>query len=118
MKILALVLLASLAHAADKKEAVLVRPTIESIQDADPVLDAKLAIKQKDFRLAAIYGYSLTVPGLKNTGLAYEHPEKVWIIEGTSDNKQTELNHLAAKYAETYNGIILKYVKKLKKGGS
>lgn len=50
----------------------------------------------------------------KASELAYEHPEKVWIIKGTSDYKDTKLNRLAGAYAVKYNTLILEYLERHK----
>jgi len=84
---------------------------------ADPENDAKDAIAKSDFRLRAVYGYTLTVPGIKGDHTKYKEIYGINPIEGTSDFLQNEehgkLNALATKYAEKYNRIILKH-KKLK----
>jgi hypothetical protein len=86
------------------------------IASANPNLDARQAIKRKDFRLRAIYGYSLIVPGIEQTN--YDEYQKKFgfnPIEGTSDSlvsaEHARLNQLAYKYAQKYNEVILNYYK-------
>ena len=87
------------------------------IESANPDLDARQAIKRKDFRLRAIYGYSLIVPGVEQTN--YDEYQKKYgfnPIEGTSDSlvnaEHARLNQLAYRYAEKYNEVILNYNKR------
>ncbi|MDO9289515.1 MAG: hypothetical protein Q7T83_12090 [Thermodesulfovibrionales bacterium] len=83
---------------------------------ANPEKDAKEAIAKGDLRLRAVYGYTLTVLGIKGDYTKYREIYGINPIEGTSDFLQNEehgkLNALATKYAEKYNRVILK--KKLK----
>lgn len=87
------------------------------IESANPDLDARQAIKRKDFRLRAIYGYSLIVPGVEQTNYV-EYQKKYGFnpIEGTSDSlvnaEHARLNQLAYTYAEKYNEVILNYNKR------
>ena len=82
---------------------------------ANPEKDAKQAIAKGDFRLLAVYGYTLIVPGIKGDYTKYKKTYGIHPIEGTSDfiqNKEHgKLNALASKYAEKYNRIILKQIK-------
>jgi hypothetical protein len=80
-----------------------VRPTLESIEKADPIADVKKAIEKKDFRFAAVRGYSLVVPGIETASIT---DDKVWVIEGTSDTGDSRLNRVAHEYAHRYNGEL------------
>lgn len=82
---------------------------------ANPEKDATKAIAKGDLRLRAVYGYTLSVPGIKGDYTKYKETYGINPIEGTSDSLQNEehgnLNALATKYAEKYNRIILKQKK-------
>jgi len=87
------------------------------LESANPELDAKKAIDRKDFRLRAIYGYVLSVPGVDQRD--YDEYKRTFgfnPIEGTSDSLISEeharLNQLASEYAFRYNKVILNYKKK------
>jgi len=82
---------------------------------ANPEQDAKQAIAKSDFRLMAVYGYTLIIPGTKGDFKKYEKFYGIRPILGTSDAIQNEehgtLNALASEYALKYNRIILKQKK-------
>ena len=87
------------------------------LESANPELDAKNAIDRSDFRLRAIYGYVLIVPGVGQGD--YDEYKKIFgfnPIEGTSDSlvsaEHARLNQLASEYAFRYNKVILNYKKK------
>jgi hypothetical protein len=87
------------------------------LESANPELDAKNAIDRKDFRLRAIYGYVLIVPGLDQRD--YDEYKKTFgfnPIEGTSDSlissDHARFNQLASEYAFRYNKVILNHKKK------
>ena len=87
------------------------------LESANPELDAKNAIDRKDFRLRAIYGYVLSVPGVDQRD--YDEYKRTFgfnPIEGTSDSlisgEHARLNQLASEYASRYNKVILNYKKK------
>jgi hypothetical protein len=87
------------------------------LESANPELDAKKAIDRKDFRLRAIYGYVLSVPGVGQRD--YDEYKRTFgfnPIEGTSDSlisgEHARLNQLASEYAFRYNKVILNYKKK------
>ena len=87
------------------------------LESANPKVDAKKAITQKDFRLRAIYGYVLMIPGVNQENwIKYENKYGVNPIEGTSDNlindEHARLQKLASEYALEYNKIILNYKKR------
>lgn len=76
--------------------------------------DARKAIEQKDYRLRALYGYTLVIPGVAQED--YERIKKLYgikPIEGTSDSikspEQARLNKLAYEYALKYNNFILQH---------
>ena len=82
------------------------------LDSANPVLDAKKAIKKGDYRLRAIFGYAVKVPGIDQG--KYEDYKKIYgfnPIEGTSDalvsSEHVRLQHLASEYALKYNKVIL-----------
>lgn len=86
------------------------------LESADPIADAHKAILKKDFRLHAVYGYSLIVPGTENSKLE-ELQERYGLnpIDGTTDKllneKHGRLNRLAFEYSRVYNREILKFHK-------
>ncbi len=87
------------------------------LESANPELDAITAIDRKDFRLRAIYGYVLTVPGVDQRD--YDEYKKTFgfnPIEGTGDSlissEHARLNQLASEYAFRYNKVILNYKRK------
>jgi len=89
------------------------------LESANPELDAKRAIDRKDFRLRAVYGYVLSVPGVDQRN--YDEYKKTFgfnPIEGTSDSlispEHARLNQLASEYAFRYNKVILNYKNKEK----
>ena len=86
------------------------------LESADAIANARQAISKKDFRLRAIYGYRLIVPGADESKFD-EYREKFGFnpIDGTSDTLLNEehgrLNRLAFEYAQAYNKEILKFHK-------
>jgi len=87
------------------------------IESANPNLDARQAIERKDFRLRAIYGYTLIIPGVDQKNYdEYKIKFGFKPIEGTSDHfvsaEHARLNQLAYKYAQKYNEVILNYYKR------
>ena len=88
---------------------------LQWLYKVNPEKDANQAIAKGDFRLMAVYGYTLIVPGIKGDYRKYEKTYGIHPIEGTSDfiknNEHGKLNALAKKYAEKYNLTILKQKK-------
>jgi hypothetical protein len=87
------------------------------LESANPEIDAKKAIAGKDFRLKAIYGYVLMIPGVNQEDwIEYEKTYGLNPIEGTSDSlineEHARLQKLASEYASKYNKVILDYEKK------
>jgi hypothetical protein len=72
--------------------------------------DAQRAMKNGDYRLLAVYGFTTEVPGTDLS--AYEAKDRygVRVIEGTSDDMRWPgekwLNDNARAYAEKYNRTI------------
>lgn len=86
------------------------------LESANPENDAKKAIKEKDFRLMAVYGYALEIPGVDpKYGIEYKKIYGINPIEGTSDflisKEHMRLSKLAHEYAAKYNKAVLKYKK-------
>src|SRR5689334_25341304 len=78
------------------------------VEGADPVKDAARALKEKDFKLLAVYGYTWTIPGVAETDRCdYRERYGMKLIEGTSDAlvnpEHGRLVELTIKYATTYN---------------
>ena len=74
---------------------------------ADPIQDARMAFNDGDYRLRAIYGYALIVPGITESKVSdYENLYGLNPIVGTSDSLFNEengkLNKLAFEYARKY----------------
>lgn len=97
---------------AEEKE---VEALLSWLDDADPVLDARMALDKGDNRLRAVHGFSLILPGVpseKYSDVKEKYGFKV--IEGTSDYILSEehgrLNALAIEYSEKYNQEILNSV--------
>jgi len=87
------------------------------IELANPEDDAKSSIVRKDFRLRAIYGYSVEIPGVAQED--YDKVKKKFginPIKGTSDSivssEHARLNQLASEYALKYNMVILNHKNK------
>ena len=82
---------------------------IQKLRNADPAKDLDRAIKKKDYRFKAIYGYALEVPGISNFEKKYSQ-YGLNPLEGTSDhfdNKEIlEFNIEAKKYAAKYNQLL------------
>ena len=84
------------------------------IESASPENDAKKAIERNDFRLKAVYGYSIEIPGVSPEDQAKaRYFYGIDVISGTSDSlvdkEHARLNKLAIEYAEKYNHYILRY---------
>ena len=87
------------------------------IETASPESDAQKAIAQKDFRLRAVYGFTVIIPGVDQKD--YDGVKQTYgikPIEGTSDynidSEHATLNRLASEYASKYNSVILKHNEK------
>lgn len=103
--------MSSFAIAEDKSNKAVEK--LKWLESANPEVDAKKAIIEKDFRLRAIYGYVLMIPGVNQKNwIKYENKYGLNPIEGTSDNlindEHARLQKLASKYAFKYNKIIFK----------
>jgi hypothetical protein len=83
---------------------------LEWVREAKAIPDAITSIKSKDYRLYAIYQYTLVFPGIdeKNHDLPYKYGYR--IIEGTSDVIDNPLQIKAITYAKKYNETILKHI--------
>ncbi len=87
------------------------------LDNANPVQDAEKAILEGDFRLRAIYGYSLIVPGIEQDEYD-EYEKKLGFnpIAGTSDSlansEHARLQQAASVYCLKYNNVLLKAVSK------
>ena len=85
-------------------------------QKSNPIKDADELITSRTPKLVGVYGYSLTIPGLKNKEeVCYSKILPIEGIKGTSDfiqcPNQAELNQVATVYAEQFNRRVLKYLK-------
>ena len=84
-----------------------------SLRVEDAEIDANTAVGAKDFRLLALYGYSLDVPGL----YFYDHYAaldrgELRVIECTSDRivspRHLRLDDTAYEYAKRYNTVVFR----------
>ena len=99
------------ARAEEKKSAPKINYRIETqnLRNADPVSDLNHAIKNKDYRFKAVYGFALEVPGISDFDKKY--PQYGFNpMEGTSDHFDSkdavEFDIEAKKYAEKYNRLL------------
>ena len=82
------------------------------IELADPVVDAKIAIAEKNLKFMAVHGIAIDIPGLgkNDSSVAYSNNNYA-AIEGTGDDlcseKHAQLDNLATSYAKTYNQTIV-----------
>jgi len=92
---------------------------LKKLKIDNAVPDAKKAIAINDFRLLAVRGYTIEVPGIKESVSKIEKKFGIKIIEGTSDAfegpEHKYLNEIARKYAEQYNQTIINYLNAHKK---
>jgi hypothetical protein len=85
---------------------------LQWVKNADPISDAKKAIKNRNFALLGIAGYTWSIPGVdERKKLEYRDTYGLRILEGTSDvvfgDEHARLIDLAAEYAKKYNLYIL-----------
>lgn len=84
---------------------------LEWVRSADGERDARRAVKEGDFHLKAIKGFTVTKPGVPD-GCQVPKDWPVRVISGTSDmhvsSAHTELIERARKYVERFNRAILK----------
>lgn len=104
------------AETADGPEEVEEVPAeLKRLEQANPEVDFRDAIKRRDFRFLGVAGFTLTVPGVpmsdENMPLLETHGVRV--IPGTSDNPASlTLQISAARYAERYNKLLLDHLRK------
>jgi hypothetical protein len=88
---------------------------LRELKVENAVADAQRAIAAKDFRLLAVMGFSIEVPGAGDDVPSLEKEYGTKVIPGTSDAIQGEehkrLNDNARAYAKKYNEFILSSVK-------
>ena len=82
------------------------------LYSANPVVDAEKALKNGNYKLKAVHGFVLSIPGTKYKKFnELKNKYGVEVIEGTSDDIQNKehgkLNNLANNYAKQYNAVIL-----------
>jgi len=82
------------------------------VDSADPIADAKAALKRGDHSLRSVYGFTTTIPG--TDPIQFEHLKLQYgavPIEGTSDDLEGEEHHRlvqkSIRYAESYNRYVL-----------
>jgi len=84
------------------------------VKTADARRDVNAAMAHGEFRFYAINGIAPgIVPGVEQYGADKEMVKKYGYrtIAGTSDYSNGDLNQLAYQYAETYNRILLRYLR-------
>ena len=114
MRLIAISLLLFASYAtADQAE--LCAGEIESLSwldHADPVADAKSAIKSGNLKFRAIHGLALIIPGIEGAELKAAYKSRNYVaIEGTSDGvcsgEHERLNGVAWEYARLYNQTLI-----------
>jgi outer membrane lipoprotein LolB len=109
---LSLIILVACAR-TDKKAAVQKTDyrDLRTLKIENAVIDAQRAAKSKDFRLLAIRGYTLEVPGTSEDLQSIKSTYGIREIEGTSDAiegpEHGRLIDNARRYAEKYNRTII-----------
>jgi len=82
------------------------------LYEANPLEDFKESVNRDDYRFVGIYGYSITVPGVKLKCIDVDKDVK--LIEGTSDSyssyEEEKFNAVAKVYADYYNFQLMKYL--------
>jgi hypothetical protein len=91
----------------------------DSLSLLDAATELKAAITKNDWRFVGVTGYVVVAPGVDfNDPLYPKNPRDMRIIEGTSDSQVGEagkrFNMVAAAYAERYNRLLLKRLRKLR----
>jgi hypothetical protein len=85
------------------------------VLNADPVKDARDAIRRDDFRFLAVKGFTISVPGIESHEQQLVKHYKYRVIEGTSDAvidlEEREIQNKVIEYAAQYNRAILHHVK-------
>jgi hypothetical protein len=80
-------------------------------QFATPEKDVTLSIAKGDLSLRAVYGYSVSVPGLREDYFSLQKKYNIKVIPHTSDitdyNDPNSYNTLARHYAFQYNRFML-----------
>jgi hypothetical protein len=81
------------------------------LDDADAAADARRAADAKDYRLLAVRGFTIEVPGAGDDVPKIEKENGIKVIPGTSDMFENEehrrLNEKAREYAKKYNETLL-----------
>jgi hypothetical protein len=87
---------------------------LKNIKVENAITDAQKAMAVRDFRLLAVRGYTIEVPGVDKPLSSIKADFGIRIIEGTSDYmprpEDQSLNIKAREYAYRYNRTILDYV--------
>ena len=82
------------------------------LYEANPLEDFKESVNRDDYRFVGVYGYSLTVPGVKLKCIEIDKDVKP--IEATSDSdssyEEEKFNAVAKVYAAYYNFQLIKYL--------
>ncbi len=81
------------------------------IEEADPIHDAKKAVKDGDERYAVIYSYTYMAPGVGGQESDIIASKNFFAIDGTSDDLCSDLhkkrNDMAFEYAKKHNEYLL-----------
>lgn len=88
---------------------------LRQIEKTDPEVDAMNAVRQGDWRLLSVLGFSESIPvakeaDLHDSAIIAKHGRRA--IKGTTDypkgDEHARLQPIARKYAERYNAVILR----------
>ena len=89
----------------------------DSLLQLDPARELERAIAGGDWRFVGVAGYVVIAPGVAFSDSLYPKDLKeIRVIEGTSDfvigEAGERLNRVAAQYAEQYNRLLLKRLRR------
>ena len=87
---------------------------LDKYLDADPIADARKAIKEGDMQFLAVRGYTILVPGISDFREEYAAKYTYRIIEGTSDTFSSPNEEMVQvqvwDYAKKYNQTLLSHI--------
>lgn len=87
---------------------------LRKLASSDPGKDFAAARANRDFRLLAMMGYAMTVPGVPDYKQKYSELVGVKLIRGTTDaitsSEQRRLQDAVQNYAEKYNKLVVNYL--------
>src|SRR5438477_9294779 len=93
----------------------------QELADRDPKQDFEAAKKNGDIHLFAVMGFVTDVPGVEGSAKAFLKRVPVHVIEGTSDvlgpGQDRRVREKVRAYAETYNQLVIKFLREQKHSG-